>query len=338
MAEWINGACRLCRSPNFLSLGRRSEPMPTRIGVLTIEIEDAVCLSCGMAQNALTPPDGFLDNLYKNQFANLAHSVDDAHYDAAVRLQILKQHIASGTVIEFGSAAGEFCQFLRDAGYNSFGVDPGIGNGLSDAPTKVQAIVTYDVIEHLEDPRSAIGSLRDHLSDDGILIIEVPDYERHTATALGPQHLTYFTAKHLRTMIEVEGFDAITTPKASRDAGLCIVGRKAGHNRVPYFKWAESREQQARAIEITIGRVPPGSTVFIWPTNDIASTIGARLPNAIPVDASPDKCGATWPKFNNRIVRPDQVKSGAVVILCSPAWNDEIERSIKDLGVTIIRH
>jgi 2-polyprenyl-3-methyl-5-hydroxy-6-metoxy-1,4-benzoquinol methylase len=94
-------------------------------------------------------------------------------------------------------------------------------------PASFDAIVMWDVIEHVWDPRAVLRKLLVHLRPGGALLLSTPDIGALTARLLGrrwafmtpPEHLGFFNRRSLRFLLE-------------RELGLCIA-RSASRG-----KWA----------------------------------------------------------------------------------------------------
>ena len=95
------------------------------------------------------------------------------------RLRLLKRQGLRRTdrILDFGCGAGLFVDFLREKGFpNVFGYDAFVP-AYSD-PTRLQvtydAVVSYDVIEHDDDPRGFMRKLSGLISPGGMLAIGTP--------------------------------------------------------------------------------------------------------------------------------------------------------------------
>ena len=94
-----------------------------------------------------------------------------------------------------------------------------------DLGNRVYDLVTFwDVLEHLNQPLSALRNAREHLAVDGVLIVGVPNYTALEARLMKsrwphldvPRHLFHFTAQTLRRMLTEAGFHQLYTTTAYR--------------------------------------------------------------------------------------------------------------------------
>jgi SAM-dependent methyltransferase len=136
--------------------------------------------------------------------------------------------IRGGTVCDIGCGAGQRLRLYKNAGFQTFGVEPDsiarsfsadageVFDGTAENPPKAIANRQFDVVqmfhvlEHCIDPAAAISNAKQMLAKDGTLIIEVPNN-----AALGfstfkaawpwtdiPRHLNFFTDKSLLTLLQ----------------------------------------------------------------------------------------------------------------------------------------
>ncbi len=95
------------------------------------------------------------------------------------RVRFLKQAgVRPGArVLDYGCAHGLFVEFLRRAGYRASGYDPNVEAYLgTPLPEEgFDAIVSYDVIEHADDPRAFLRRLSHLVTGGGVVVIGTPD-------------------------------------------------------------------------------------------------------------------------------------------------------------------
>lgn len=134
-------------------------------------------------------------------------------------------------ILDVGCAGGAFPKAASDLGLSAIGVEPSawlaeqarIPYGLdirageladqdfSDA--SFDLITLWDVIEHLADPDAVVADIHRLLKNDGLLVVNFPDYASLTRRLLGMRwpfflsvHLLYFTPDTLRRFLEARGF------------------------------------------------------------------------------------------------------------------------------------
>jgi N-acetylglucosaminyldiphosphoundecaprenol N-acetyl-beta-D-mannosaminyltransferase len=100
------------------------------------------------------------------------------------------------------------------------------------APSSLDAVVAFHVLEHLIDPRGFLEQAARALRADGRLWVEVPDLmaDWRTRLFIHPAHLSYFSADTLSRLAEAAGLQVIVCgrhPLASLADNVWLVARRA---------------------------------------------------------------------------------------------------------------
>ncbi len=135
-------------------------------------------------------------------------------------------------LLDVGAGRGRFVVAALGAGYAARGLEPstrgvvaareeyGVAleqadvEGASVGEGSVDALSLWHVLEHLEDPRAALVTLRGWLAPGGVLLVGVPNLDSWQARLAGerwyhldlPRHRTHFTPLGLTTLLEETGF------------------------------------------------------------------------------------------------------------------------------------
>jgi len=134
-------------------------------------------------------------------------------------------------VLDFGCGPGFFLDYGHKRRWDCFGVEPSdvarayadqlnrcilVGPSLDTIKeTTMDVVHSYEVFEHLQDPRDTLLQLKDKLKGGGILSITVPnDFNplqalREEKYWIAPEHINYFTAETIERLIEDCGFDIL---------------------------------------------------------------------------------------------------------------------------------
>ena len=162
-------------------------------------------------------------------------------------VQYAKRHVRQGghSLLDVGSAHGWFLETARED-FEVLGIEPdavvgsraaarglpvraGFFPDVLDESERFDAIVFNDVIEHIPDIRSALGACRQHLNDDGILILNLPNsrgffyrfsklvarmgwrmpFERLWQKDMPSPHVHYFSPGNLAKLVAGEGFELV---------------------------------------------------------------------------------------------------------------------------------
>lgn len=137
-------------------------------------------------------------------------------------------------VLDLGCAGGAFPKAAADLGFSVVGIEPSrwlceYGQkeyGLDLRPGTLETysfperyfdlVTLWDVIEHLVDPLPILCRIQPILAEDGLLVINFPDYSSIARILFGRRwpfflsvHLSYFTPITLEKVLEKAGFKVI---------------------------------------------------------------------------------------------------------------------------------
>lgn len=204
------------------------------------------CLSCGL---------GFLDpRPTKEEFVTLySREYFATQYDEGVepdspefkkwlsllehRVRFFKGKKKCGKLLDIGCGNGYFLALCRSKGYEVQGIDVSewaakyatqkLGLSITigqiddiELPSHYFDIATmWHTLEHTLDPRQVVSKVKNWLKKDGILVIEVPNYEGTDARNywedwIGwqfPYHFYHFTPQSLKELLGICGFRVVKT-------------------------------------------------------------------------------------------------------------------------------
>jgi len=230
------------------------------------------CAACGFLFARLLPTPGFLRTVYEKVIQSeecRQGSENGASYSR--RLRYVATLIAlteafgktAARALDFGAGLGVTLRILEACGLEAWGLDPspsrqsyalGAGSHVAAAVDEIRASGPFDllvcdnVLEHLPDPRGAIGTLGKLLAPGAVAFVSVPDYgpamlgRQLTAHRLGRpldmtlnpwEHLSYFTAHHLDSVLADAGLRRL--PASDIDAPVNI-GLRPERSRMRRFK------------------------------------------------------------------------------------------------------
>ncbi len=124
-----------------------------------------------------------LDRYYKH-YPFKQHEMNFATrcaYNNRLRLLRKRDVCSSDKVLDYGCGEGLFVDFLHEKGFqNVAGYDAFAEEYSNEAVLEDQfdVIVSYDVIEHVEEPRSFFDSLVNLLAPGGLLVVGTPNAEQ----------------------------------------------------------------------------------------------------------------------------------------------------------------
>jgi 2-polyprenyl-3-methyl-5-hydroxy-6-metoxy-1,4-benzoquinol methylase len=118
------------------------------------------------------------------------------------RLRLLERQgvLRTDRVLDYGCGAGLYVEFLRQNGFTSaHGYDPFVAEYAD--PTALEseydAVVTFDVIEHDENPRAFLGSMRRLMRARAILMVGTPNADHVSPARRGDPNLHVPYHRHI---------------------------------------------------------------------------------------------------------------------------------------------
>jgi len=201
--------------------------------------EVLVCGSCAhMFSNPVTWPASLGDayeSLSDPDYLRVIHAKRKTFKRAANI--VTRLHPKTGTLVEVGSYAGLFLEEMRNRGFDVLGIEPSrwgadvaSERGLEVICSTLEAqadkadlgpfdvVVSWDVLEHVEDPRHMMEVLARWTKPGGTMIISTLDRTNWFARRAGarwpwivPMHLHYFDQQIIKSMADENGLDFVET-------------------------------------------------------------------------------------------------------------------------------
>jgi SAM-dependent methyltransferase len=229
-------ACGLSRSrllhPSTLVSEADSEAFACTSPEYAIHGPILKCLGCGFVFSE--------EHLTADEIEACYEGVIDPTYVAEARgrlatfrrqLSRLERYVRPGSMLEVGAYTGVFLSLAKSSGWRVQGIEPSawavgqahelhglrIRQGMMD-PTlfgreTFDAVVMWDVIEHLTDPLATLRGVFDALRPGGIVAISTMDVDSIPARVsrgrwpwFMTMHRVYFSRSTLRRMLEDAGF------------------------------------------------------------------------------------------------------------------------------------
>lgn len=183
------------------------------------------CCSCGHLQKA---PNKYIDNIYiKYKSNDLIDGMDQIKFTGEspsfrtdIILKELKAYIKDKkTILDIGTGTGVFlssCERLTNLELNAFDLNEtnkekvlSINNvkafysgSIENIKKHFDIISLIHVLEHIEDPKKFLKTLKSKLNKNGILIIQVPYVLENHNDLLIIDHLSHFTKLTLQNLLK----------------------------------------------------------------------------------------------------------------------------------------
>ena len=320
-------------------------------------IEMTICENCGLHQliHGIEPDAFYSDYMTPSSWKSEPH--------LSKLVDVISQLVKfQDSIIDIGCNDGKFLMALKNQGFkNLYGLEPTrntaeaakssgfsvtneyldvvVAESLVREHGEFDVVVTRQVLEHIKDIKSFLGSVRTLLKDKGILVIEVPDSEinfKHSDYGVWEEHLNYFTQSSLTRILSEMGWEVtnwyrsdfsgwcqtlIATPKSIPQDSEIQIGRIGVSREVDEFdSWVshfESFKAQIRGrIDELVGdegRV----ALFGVGSRSISTLYSLGLINRITTayDDSKEKIGKYIPGTSIQIVQSDQIKKDLIQLI-----------------------
>ncbi|MFH1905618.1 MAG: class I SAM-dependent methyltransferase [bacterium] len=204
------------------------------------EFNLCLCKNCGFVYVNPQPNEDELGKFYPESYYNPTPLILEFFYKPFANM-ITKKMIGdikkvkrNGKLLDVGCGSGFFLKELLKYGYDAYGIDSYEGildiispelclrvknNSFLDIKFPDESfdiVIIKQVLEHLLNPNDVIKEIHRILKEDGIVYVEVPNFNCAEAQLFGkfwynlevPRHLYQFTKKTFRAIFEKNGFSA----------------------------------------------------------------------------------------------------------------------------------
>jgi SAM-dependent methyltransferase len=322
-------------------------------GDRAIDITVRRCASCGFVSTAMNLADDYYDD-----YLNVPSlSAQARRFQAAQASDFVQRFgLAGRKVLEVGCGDGFFLESLADAGAQVHGIEPSAGQrqvaegrGLSVdggvlsrqrvlAAGPFDAFATRQVLEHVDDIRDFLLTVRANLAPASVGLVEVPNLDKLAVDKrffdFIPEHVNYFSPRTLRLALELAGFDVLAVEPVDNAESLRALVRWPG---LPGFDGLAQRAVSLRAdIARFVARCgAEGKRVAAWGAGGkgLSMLAVADLEGiSLLVDADPGKLGLFTPASHLRVESPAELAAqgiGAIIVM-APAYEREIAARLRD--------
>jgi len=237
----IDHTCPICDGDSFEPLASRD-----RYG---LPFQVVICRTCGLIQGLRYLSGASLGEFYAEDFPALHRSSkvptdekfeDRRKYAASIARWLSAHGIPKGRrLLDVGYSSGGILQGVIDHGFDGYGVEINqdyasyaknkglkveVGT-LESVLSKVEPeIVTYcQVLEHIPDLHRELSTLRDSITGDALVYLEVPGIKKLWPTyhfdflrSLQLAHIWYFSLETLTALMSRYGFRLVTGDQTVR--------------------------------------------------------------------------------------------------------------------------
>lgn len=208
------------------------------------------CSSCNFVVTSPRPDQDSISEFYKSE-KYISHSggrktlMDKVYIQArSITLkwkhELISQFKKNGSILDYGCGTGEFLHFMQTKNWKGSGVEPSetardkalhltkteIFEHLKSTKDKFDVITLWHVLEHVHDLNEKIIELINHLKDDGIIFIAVPNHESADAKKYKkfwagydvPRHLWHFSQSNMKQLLIKHGLHLLKTEPMKLDS------------------------------------------------------------------------------------------------------------------------
>lgn len=201
-------------APSSVSLCPACESYSGAYSVSVGNYQVTKCPNCGLEYTMPNPTNEELNRFY-GDYADIRASPEITALNAKRNLELLREYGLNeeSNLLDFGCGNGEFVEI---AGDRCFGIElsPGkkgarIFDDMDALPAERYDFITlWGVLEHLNDPAWMIKKLTERLLPRGHFVITTVNAESAIPYYYKPpEHLTYWTEKSMRYLLERNGIE-----------------------------------------------------------------------------------------------------------------------------------
>lgn len=183
------------------------------------------CEQCKLVFVENPPPEQTLSKIYADDsFYDRSNKPDQEEIKARIGIleyaeEMVKQN--TGKLLDIGAAKGYLVAAAKQKGWDSFGIEyskhyADYGNNLlgvkifqgeifeilKNINEKFDIIIIWHTLEHVLQPYTLLLKCAEKLSTNGIIAIQVPDYEKLGESIVGVHHVSYFTPDSLLNLVK----------------------------------------------------------------------------------------------------------------------------------------
>ena len=363
----LNNKCRACGGKlfdtpliKFHDLPASAQGMPSEDELSDdspINLDLMQCSCCGLIQFTCEPVPYYKNVIRSTGFSTTMKEVRRREYADFIERYELK----GKKIFEAGCGRGEYLELLNEFDIEAFGLenDPALAEAaiskslnvfighpdydkviLPEAP--FDAFVCFNFLEHQPDPAAFLRGIYHNLSDHGVGIITVPDFNFILSGGgfyeFIRDHIVYYTEDTFRFVLEKNGFKVVSMGTSNGDTLIAEVSKRQlcdiSHITDTFELMKKKSEDFVSTVKNSVA-AKHGGKIAVWGASHQSFTLLQMLGlyNKIEyiIDSAPFKQGRFSPASHIRIVSPDTLNQEPVdaVIIIAPTYSDEIAGIIK---------
>jgi hypothetical protein len=198
-----------------------------------------------------------------------------------LKYSAIRKYVPRGTWLDYGAGNGAFVAYLHSKNIRAQGYEPSKSARLNSEvdlkdishysvdKSTYSCITMWHVLEHIHNLNDLVQQHHSHLSDQGVLVIAVPNIDSYDSKFYGPfwaaldtpRHLWHFSEQDLKSLMSEHDFEHLATkgmPLDSYYVSLLSEKYKNGYNlRAPFIGLYSN-------IMARLNRYPFSSQIYIF--------------------------------------------------------------------------
>lgn len=364
--------CRACGNGFGCDSILRMPDMPGAVQNLPEHKDEAIasgvvldvreCSFCGLVQLSNDPVPYYKDVIRAGSFSPSMRERQHEEFKGFIE----RFSLTGKNIIEIGSGRGEYLSILNELPVNAYGMEhnPDFNkmaneNGLktfqaypmdlTKPPDGIlfDAFISINFLEHAPDPGAFLRACAGLLTENGIGMIGVPDFEfelrDNSLFSFMSDHLSYFSTHSLRNTLTLNGFEVIDIFRNQKLNVVTAYFRKPCRCDLsaPKDRFMDFNQQINGYMDSVLKN---GGRIALWGASHLAFSIisASKSANKISyiVDSAPFKQGKFSPASGLAIFPPGHLAKDpvdAIMVMC-PEYSDEIVADIKEKFSHVVRH
>ncbi|MBU1097699.1 MAG: class I SAM-dependent methyltransferase [Bacteroidetes bacterium] len=271
-------------------------------------------------------------------------------------------------VIEIGSGKGEFLSIMKTFVEDTSGIEysnesvehcKSLGLNVSEeyidncniqlSNSPFDAFFILNFLEHMPEPNVVLSGIYNNLTDDGVGLVEVPNFDMIISCNLFSEfindHLFYFTKDSLTSLLNLNGFEIISLNIVWH--GYIISAEVRKRKQIDLSSFYKSQLSLTNELSEYIYRFESGK-IAVWGAGHqalaVLSLTGISEKIKYVIDSAQFKQNKYTPATHLPVYAPDILQSDPVdaVIIMAASYSDEVARIIRqqfnnNIQISILR-
>ena len=365
-----HNCCRICNQDYFDNPIFDLDNMPKAAQYLPTTPDEGVnlkiyqCATCGLVQINNDPVPYYKEVIRASAFSEEMKQYRIKQFGEFVE----KYSLVGKKILEIGCGRGEYLELMKSCGADTYGIEFSNKSvehcqnqnllvnkyyidkenvNILHAPFNAFFILNF--LEHFPDPNSALKGIRNNLTDEGIGLIEVPNFDMMIKHNLFSEfigdHLLYFTKETLLSTLSRNGFEILECNNIWYDYIISAVVKK--RQPLDLSDFYNHKNKVIKELHQYIDQYDSKKVAIYGAGHQALAVIGmSKIGSKIKyiVDDATFKQGKYAPASHVPIVSPDSLESDPVeaIIVMAASYSDEVVKKIKEspynsIGVSILR-